>query len=72
MPWSAKDSKSKTHLADTPRRKELWASVANAELQRHGNDAIAIRVANSVIRKDREAHGSKDPKGASSHWSGVK
>lgn len=69
MPWSPQDSHSKTHLADTPRRKRMFAEIANKELAAHGDDGEAIRIASGVIKRDHEKHGKNEPK--AEHWSGV-
>jgi hypothetical protein len=62
MPWKPSDASSKTHKAKTAVEKRQWAHIANAELKRTGDDALAIRAANSVIAK---RHGD-----GSGHWSG--
>lgn len=49
MPWTAADATRHTHKADTPKRQRQWADVANSELAKHGDDARAIRAANSVV-----------------------
>lgn len=60
MPWRPADAKrhSKKALSATAQRQ--WADVANSELQKHGDDARAIRAANSVIAK--RARGGTKPK----------
>jgi hypothetical protein len=50
MPWTAADAERHTHLADTPTKKRQWAHVANATLERTGNDARAVRAANAAVR----------------------
>jgi hypothetical protein len=69
MPWSPSEARAKTHLADTPRRQRMWVHVANGELERHGDDAVAIEAANAVVHRDHEKHGKNEPK--SEHWSGA-
>lgn len=49
MPWSPSDAKHHTKKANTPARKKHWSKIANAVLRRTGNDAMAIRVANSKM-----------------------
>lgn len=49
MPWTAEQATAHTHKADTPKKKRQWADVANSELAAHGDDARAIRAANSVV-----------------------
>jgi len=50
MPWSAADAARKTRKASTAKLRSLWAEVANSTLARTGNEALAIREANGVIR----------------------
>jgi hypothetical protein len=63
MPWTAADAKRHTEKADTPKKQETWAKVANAALTRckekgQGDcDARAIKQANAVIARMSEARG---------------
>jgi len=54
MPWIASDASEKTHKADTPKLKKLWATVANSELESTGDDARAVKAANSVVAKQHK------------------
>ena len=49
MPWDAKDAFGHTHKADTAAKKKKWAKVASAILAKSGNEASAIRIANSMM-----------------------
>jgi hypothetical protein len=69
MPWTPDQATEHTHLADTPRRKRMFAHVANQELERTGDDGEAVRIANGVLKHDVEKHGKNEPK--SEHWSGA-
>ncbi len=51
MPWTPKDAEEKTHKANTPKLQRQWAHVADAELERTGDDALAIKAANSVVAR---------------------
>ena len=51
MPWTPKDAKRHDKKASTPKRQRQWADVANSALHRTGNEGLAIREANGVIRK---------------------
>lgn len=51
MPWTAKDSSIRTKKADTPKLQRQWADVANSMLERTGDDAAAIKAANSVVAR---------------------
>lgn len=57
MPWSPKDAPKKTKKADTSKEKEQWAKVANSVLKKTGNDAKAVRIANSTIAKGDKKRG---------------
>ena len=60
MPWTAADASKKTHKANTPKLRRQWAHVANGELAKTGDDALAIRAANSVVgRHTFNAHEEK-------------
>ena len=49
MPWSQRDAYRHTKKASTPSLQRQWAHVANSELRRTGDEALAIRAANSVV-----------------------
>jgi hypothetical protein len=55
MPWTPDDAPRHTHKATTRALKELWAQVANACLERTGNEGRAIREANAVVARQPEA-----------------
>jgi len=63
VPWDPSDATKKTSRADTAEKRRQWAHVANEELARTGDDARAIRAANSVIKH----HPAGKPK--PTHWS---
>lgn len=65
MPWKPSDAAGKTHLADTSRRKRMFADVADSVLAKTGDDGRAIREANAVVHRDHEK-----PKTPKKHWSG--
>lgn len=50
MPWSPSDATRKTKKATTAKLRDTWAAVANATLQRSGNEGLAVREANAVVR----------------------
>lgn len=56
MPWSADDAPSHTKAADTVELRREWADVANAALKRTGDEARAIREANSVVARSKRGH----------------
>jgi hypothetical protein len=49
MPWTARDAYRHTKRASTPSAQRQWAHVANSELAKTGDEARAIRAANSVV-----------------------
>lgn len=51
MPWTARDAYRHTKAASTPDLQRQWAHVANSELERTGDEALAIRAANGVVGK---------------------
>jgi hypothetical protein len=51
MPWKSTDANRHTKKAATPKLRRMWKDVANSMLQRTGDDAAAIRAANSVVKK---------------------
>ena len=60
MPWTAKDAESKTKKADTAKKREVWAKVANETLKREqgkGNkdaEATAVKEANAAVDRMKE------------------
>ena len=50
MPWTPADAAKHDKDASTAKKKRQWARVANSVLQRTGDDARAIRAANSVVK----------------------
>jgi uncharacterized protein YdaT len=55
MPWKPSDAMSKTKKATTSKAKKAWSSTANAVLKRSGDEASAVRIANSVVKKQNRA-----------------
>ena len=51
MPWTSKDAKRHDKKASTPKRQRQWADVADSALRRTGDEGLAIREANGVIKK---------------------
>lgn len=51
MPWSSRDAYRHTKKASTPDLQRQWMHVANSELERTGDEAAAIRAANSVVAR---------------------
>lgn len=49
MPWTAADAQKHDNDANSPAKSKKWARIANSVLQRTGDEAQAIRVANSKI-----------------------
>lgn len=51
MPWKDADADGKTKKADTPKKRRMWANIANTLLADGASEAQAIREANGVIAK---------------------
>src|SRR5258707_8639410 len=51
MPWTSSDAKGHTKKADTPEKQKKWAKIANAVLDKTGDEATAIKEANAAMRK---------------------
>lgn len=63
MPWKYTDAVSHTKKARSSAQKEEWSSVANSVLDKSGDDAKAIRIANYVIKKKHVGIGRKKKDG---------
>lgn len=59
MPWKPGDAKKKTKAASTPAKEKKWAATANSVRGKSGDDAKAIKIANTVVKK----HPAKKKKG---------
>ena len=59
MPWGSKDASRHTKKAKSPKRKRQWADVANSILKRTGDDARAIRGADSAVKKSQSRRTKK-------------
>jgi len=51
MPFTAKDAKSKTKKAVTPKAKRMFAHVANSAMERGEPEGKAIKMASGVVKK---------------------
>lgn len=51
MPWKPSDAPKKSKKAKSPKDRRQWRDVANGVLKRTGNEGLAIREANGVIKK---------------------
>lgn len=56
MPWQPSDAKGKTKKARSPKLKRKWSAVANAILAKTGNEGLAVKTANGVIKHSHKAH----------------
>jgi uncharacterized protein YdaT len=52
MPWTADDASRHTKKADDPKRRRMWADIANSVLAETGDEGRAIREANATVAKD--------------------
>jgi hypothetical protein len=51
MPYGPQDARRHTKKADTPKKKRMFAHVANSALKRGASEGSAIRQANAVVKK---------------------
>lgn len=51
MPWDEKDAYRHTRKADTPKKAQVWAKVANTTRLRTRSDSQAIREANAAVAR---------------------
>jgi uncharacterized protein YdaT len=52
MPWTPGDGPARhTHRANTPATKKQWSDIANKVLAKSGDEASAIKIANSQVKK---------------------
>ncbi len=56
MPWDHADATRFTKKADTHHKRQVWAEIANAELQKTGDDGAAIKAGNSAVKHYAERH----------------
>ena len=54
MPWSAKEAQSHTKKAATPKAKRQWRDVADSVLARTGDEGLAVREANGVVKRRKQ------------------
>lgn len=53
MPWDKETAKKHNKKAVGKKGKQ-WAATANAVLEKTGNDATAIKIANAAIKKSKK------------------
>lgn len=53
MPWTARNATAKTKKARSKGAKKQWARVANSVLTRTGDEGLAVREANGVVKRRR-------------------
>jgi hypothetical protein len=50
MPWTSAEAVKHTKKASSSKKKQIWSEVANKQLDKSGDDASAVRVANYVVK----------------------
>ena len=50
MPWGPNDASGHDKKAKSAKQKRQWAHVANSVLERTGDEGLAVREANGVIK----------------------
>jgi hypothetical protein len=61
MPWTARDAYRHTKSANTPSLQNQWASAANSHLEKTGDEAAAIRIANAAVASRSSADKRRKP-----------
>jgi hypothetical protein len=51
MPWKPKDAKKFTAKAKTPKQKNQWKDIANANIDAGKSEGEAIKIASGVVKK---------------------
>lgn len=51
MPWTMASAHKFTHKASSDAAKKQWSTVANKVLKESGDEAKAIKIANSAVKK---------------------
>ena len=59
MPWTPKEAVKHNRSVKSSKRKRQWSKVANAILEKTGDDARAIRGANSAVKKAKRRSSSR-------------
>lgn len=59
MPWKMSDATAHTKKANTPGKKQQFATVANKVLKDTGDEGKAIRIANAAVAKNKSGGGRK-------------
>jgi len=60
MPWLPSDGpKRHTKKANTPAKRKQWSSTANSVLEKTGDDAKAIKIANAAVKNHPSRKGKK-------------
>lgn len=68
MPWTARDATRHSKKAHTPELRKTWSTVANKVFHQSGDDAKAIRVANSVVGRAHSRHAKKSEPPVDDQW----
>lgn len=72
MPWTSRDAKRHSKKASTPKKARQWSDVSNSVLERTGDEGLAIREANSVIKKQHHKRDKHERKRAMDKWASEK
>ena len=51
MPWTAADATRHTKKANTPKKRSVWARVANQALSAGNSEGSAVRQANAAVSR---------------------
>ena len=56
MPWTPKDAKRHDKKASSGTKSRQWAHVANSVLKKTGDEGLAVREANGVVKDRGKMH----------------
>ena len=54
MPWKSEDATRHTKKAKSKKKKKQWSAVANAVLEKSGDEGKAVRIANAAVKKKKK------------------
>jgi hypothetical protein len=67
MPWTAKDAKRHDKKAASGVKARQWSDVANSVLRRTGDEGLAVREANGVIKNRLSSRQAESIRKKTSH-----
>lgn len=62
MPWKPGDASKHTKRATSAAKMRQWSTIANSVLEKTGDEAKAIKIANAAVAKSGSAKSNKSNK----------